>query len=192
LLITVILAAKIDTLRICLISHQRIGHAEVGPLQRPAQGLPDHRYASLTCREAFGRLLSRGTHPAILFLEKDFRAKSACVLNLFLGPGPHIDDCFVRYDIDRMQRSQPIALIKHILLEKVATVRRFLSASPREGGCETTGHSRGTAVVMDVLQRAQTGKRIAGVIRIRTPTWHLSARSASQTFAGDLLRRFVS
>ena len=104
------------------------------------------------------------------------------ILNLFLGPDPHIDDCFVRDDIDWMQRSQPITFVKDILFEEVVAIRWYVAAIPREDGRKPTGCSRCTCVVVIVLQRAQTGKRIAGVIRIRPPTWHLSARPASQTF----------
>ena len=114
------------------------------------------------------------------------------ILNLFLGPDPHIDDCVVRDDIDRMQRSQPITFVKDILFEEVVGIRWCIAAIPSENGCKPTGCSRCTSVVVIVLQRAQTGKCIAGVIRVRPPTWHLSARPASQIFAGDLLRRFVS
>jgi hypothetical protein len=124
---------------------------------------------------------------------KEVRAKRfLAILNLFLGPGPHIDNCFVRDDIDWVQRSQPITFVKDILFEEVVAIRCYIAAIPRERGRKMTGCSRSTSVVVKVLQRAQTGKCIAGVIRVRPPTWHLSARPASLAFAGDLLRWFVS
>jgi len=104
------------------------------------------------------------------------------ILTLSLGPGPHIDDCIMRDDIDWMQRSQPITVIKDTLFEEVVAIRWYSAAIPRESGCEMTGCSRSTSVVVRILQRTQTGKCIAGVIRIWPPTWHLSARLVPQTF----------
>jgi hypothetical protein len=110
---------------------------------------------------------------------KEVRGKAILdIPTLSLGPDLHIDDCFVRDDIDRMQRSQPITFIKDILFKEVVAIRRYIAAIPRESGCEMTGCSHSTSVVVRVLQRTQTGKCIASVIRIRPPTWHLSARPA--------------
>jgi hypothetical protein len=75
------------------------------------------------------------------------------ILTLSLSPDPHIDDCFVRDDIDWMQRSQPITFIKDTLFEEVVAIRRCSAAIPREGGCKMTGCSRSTSVVVRILQR---------------------------------------
>jgi hypothetical protein len=168
-------------------------------MQRPLRGPPDRTTQELPrphmCTPDTQMIITPLAYhkPLPRSFPKEVRAKRFLdILNLFLGPGPHIDDCFVRDDIDWMQRSQPITFVKDILFEEVVAIRWYIAAIPREHGRKPTGCSRSTSVVVIILQRAQTGKRIAGVIRIRPPTWHLSARPASQTFAGDLLRRLVS
>jgi hypothetical protein len=158
-----------------------------GPHDRMPKELPGYTCARPGTQMIIAPLATTSLSPGSF--PKEVRGKAILdILTLSLGPDLHIDDCFVRDDIDRMQRSQPITFIKDILFEEVVAIRRYIAAIPREGGCEMTGCSHSTSVVVRVLQRTQTGKCIASVIRIRPPTWHLSARPAfRRTFAGDLL-----
>jgi hypothetical protein len=148
-----------------------------GPHDRMPKELPGYTCARPGTQMIIASLATTSLSPDH-FLRRSGAKRSFDILTLSLGPDLHIDDCFVRDDIDRMQRSQPITFIKDILFKEVVAIRRYIAAIPRESGCEMTGCSHSTSVVVRVLQRTQTGKCIASVIRIRPPTWHLSARPA--------------
>jgi hypothetical protein len=148
-----------------------------GPHDRMPKELPGYTCARPGTQMIIAPLATTKSFPGSF--PKEVRGKAILdIPTLSLGPDLHIDDCFVRDDIDRMQRSQPITFIKDILFKEVVAIRRYIAAIPRESGCEMTGCSHSTSVVVRVLQRTQTGKCIASVIRIRPPTWHLSARPA--------------
>ena len=85
---------------------------------------------------------------------------------LLLVPLPHLLRCLVRNGVDRVERRQPVLLVKHIRLAPVALENR--PASPRKRPPELLA-ARRTAIRVEllILHSAQPQQCVARVVRIR-------------------------